>query len=315
MLDYTIMRSLTRRWHNPWHTSITLLAGAAVAFQTAPAAADCAPPASEVVWSYPANGDTNVPTNVDLWLQMSGWDGPAKVWLGDEALPGLALPYGYDLGELAPNTAYELRVEPLSGGVSFELGFTTGSGPASPNAGVAPGAVTTSRSSSFEGSALCRAALSTQDCFDTGQNTYFKFTPSVDTVGWLIQSDSGYRAINLWPGECGAPQLFAHDSSSPCVTLHAIDAVGATHASQRVCSDPNDLDSPSGPNDAGPNDVDSPSDPNDVNGPNSPNDASCTLPTTSSTQLPSTPLSLLGLALALTWRTRTRGKEHARRNT
>jgi hypothetical protein len=191
--------------------------------------------------------------------------------------------------------------------VSFELEFTTGSGPASPNASVAPGAVTTSRSSSFEGSALCRAALSTQDCFDTGQNTYFKFTPSADTVGWLIQSDAGYRPINLWPGECGAPQLFAHDSSSPCVTLHAIDAVGATHASQRVCSDPNDVNDASSPNDvnspndAGPNDVASPS------GPNSPNDASCTLPTTSSTQHPSTPLSLLGLALALTWRTRTRG--------
>jgi hypothetical protein len=276
------MRALTRRWHSPWHTSLALgaLAVAAVAFRTVPAAADCSPPAMAIVWSYPAQGDTDVPTNVDLWLQTSGWDGPARVWLGEEAVPELPLAYGYDLGELAPHTEYKLRIEPTIGNPSFELRFTTGSGPASPDISVAPVAVTTSHARDYEASALCRAALNTQDCFDTGQNTYYEFTPSADAVGWVIQSDAGYRPINLWPGECGAPRLFGSDHSSPCVTLHAIDASGATHASERVCAGVDE------------------GEPVDAEG--------CGLRPAPGSEEKSAPLALLGLALVLAWRARAR---------
>ena len=295
------MNALTRRWHNRWHTStVQALCVAAVAFEVGPAAADCAPPVPAIVWSHPAQGATGVPTNVDLWLQMSGWDGPPRVWLDDELVPSLALPYGYDLGELAPNTEYDLLIEPQSGEGNLQLRFTTGGGPASPEPGVAPGAVAPSQSSEYEATALCRAALNTQDCFDTGQNTYFAFTPSADALGWLIQSDAGFRPANLWPGVCGAPRLFGHDSASPCVTLHAIDAIGATYASERVCA--GTVDS----NDA------TPASQGVTGGADRTNDASCGLPGRPGSRQHRAPLSLLGLALVLSWRTGTRWRPRAR---
>jgi hypothetical protein len=118
----------------------------------------------------------------------------------------------------------------------FDLTFTTGSGPAQADATAAPGQVTAGRQDGVALSPECLAALSTQDCFDTGQNTQFTFTPTGSAKGWLMVSESGYSNVNLWPGECGAPRLFLHDFPAPCVTLHGIDASGATHAGERVCA-------------------------------------------------------------------------------
>jgi hypothetical protein len=201
------------------------------------AQADCAQPDPALVWSYPAQGETGVPTNVDLWLLTSGWGSSPTAFLDGVELSRLTFANGYELGQLQPNTSYTVSIgEPGATSGSFELGFTTGAGPAQPDPGVTPtGSSVLARSESTL-SAMCKAVLATQDCFDTGQDTYYVFEPGTAAKAWLIQSSSTYRGVDLWPAECGAPQLFLHSSTRPCATLHGIDAAGATHTGEEMCT-------------------------------------------------------------------------------
>jgi hypothetical protein len=201
---------------------------------------DCASPEPAIVWSYPAQGDTGVPTNVDLWVLPAGWDGPAIVSRNGVVLEPLRMGYGYDAGELDPNTAYTFQIELETFGElapAFELTFTTGAGPAAPDPTAAPGDIVPSSSSERPLSERCSAALWTQDCFDQGQDTYYQFTPSGNAKGWVLMTDSSYRPLNVWPGECGAPILFTNAFDGPCATLYGIDAAGQLHAGQHVCAE------------------------------------------------------------------------------
>jgi hypothetical protein len=208
----------------------------------APAWADCPSPAPAIVWSHPAHGATDVPTNADLWILLSDWYASPRVALGGSELRPLDLPFGYDLGELAPDTTYTLEVqdaEATGERPRFELTFTTGSGPAEADADAAPGVVTASSFPENDVPALaplCQAALNTQDCFDQGQDTYYEFSPSGEAAGWLIASQDSVRSFNVWPGECGAPRLLGLSLATPCVTLYGIDASGVVHRGEEVCA-------------------------------------------------------------------------------
>jgi len=227
-------------WHTGWHTCLArgLAVLAAVGVSGArPVWASCVAPTPAIVWSYPAQGANDVPTNADLWILLSGWNVLPRVSLDGTELPELELPSGYDLGELAANTEYTLDVLGADG-ASFELTFTTGDGPAAADLSAAPGRVTPTSYREVQGAPLspaCLAALSTQDCFDVGQDTYYEFAPTGHAVGWLIASESSFRSVNLWPGECGSPRLLGNSADVPCVTLHGIDASGVAHAGERVC--------------------------------------------------------------------------------
>jgi hypothetical protein len=204
------------------------------------ALADCAGPEPAIVWSYPAQGDTGVPTNVDLWVLPAGWNGPPIVSRDGVALGALRMGYGYDAGELEPNTTYTFQVELETYGEvapTFELTFTTGAGPAAADPAAAPGDVVSSSSLERQLSERCSAALWTQDCFDQGQDTYYQFTPSGSAKGWLLMTDSSYRPLVVWPGECGAPTLFRGGFDAPCATLYGIDGAGQLHAGQHVCAE------------------------------------------------------------------------------
>lgn len=224
------------RWHTRWHTSAVLSASFAVGALASATPAHAACLASErtgILWSHPAQGATDVPTNVDLWVMLTDGDEPPRVSLGDAELPGLQLPFNYDLGELAPNTEYLLKVhgDPDS---AFELRFTTGSGAAEVDPDAAPGMVTTSSTFDYAAPAsLCQAIVNNQGCFDTPPNTYYEFAPSGNAVGWLVHSNDLLRDV-LWPSECGPLQLLTQ-GGAPCVVLSGIDASGATHASEEVC--------------------------------------------------------------------------------
>jgi hypothetical protein len=204
------------------------------------ALADCNAPEPAIVWSYPAHGDTGVPTNVDLWVLPAGWNGPAIVSRDGVPLEPLRMGYGYDAGELAPNTAHTFQVELETYGElapTFELTFTTGPGPAAADPAAAPGAIVPSSSAERQLSERCAAALWTQDCFDQGQDTYYQFAPSGSAKGWVLMTDSSYRPLNVWPGECGAPILFSDAFDGPCATLYGIDAAGQLHTGQHVCAE------------------------------------------------------------------------------
>jgi hypothetical protein len=229
------MRIRSLRWHTGWHTpgALALLPALGAFAYAAPTSARCTQPEPSIVWSHPAQGATDVPTNTDLWIMPTGWGGPPRVSRQGSELPRAELPFGYDLGELPPNSEITLQVE--VDGEPLELAFTTASGPSAADPGAAPGAVTATSSPNYALSELCQAALNSQDCFDTGQNTYHEFTPTGHAVGWLVASNTALHSVNLWPGECGAPRLFDYDYNSPCVVLSGIDASGATHAGERVC--------------------------------------------------------------------------------
>jgi hypothetical protein len=204
------------------------------------ALADCAGPEPAIVWSYPAQGDTGVPTNVDLWVLPAGWNGPPIVSRDGVALGALRMGYGYDAGELEPNTTYTFHVELETYGEiapTIDLTFTTGAGPAAADPVAAPGDIVPSSSVERALSERCNAALATQDCFDQGQDTYYQFTPSGSAKGWVLMTDSSYRPLNVWPGECGAPTLFGSAFDGPCATLYGIDATGQLHAGQHVCAE------------------------------------------------------------------------------
>ena len=208
------------------------------------ARAACLPPPAAIVWSSPAQGETNVPTNADLWLLITAWSGPSRVLRGGVELPQSSLRYGYDLGELAPNTQYRLQIEAseyddvLDTFVpkTLELSFTTGAGGLQADPGAEPGAMRLAIGASDLLSPACNAAVAAQDCFDAGQDTFFVMHPSGAARGWLIERASGEnRLFDLWPGECGAPRLYSSSSDPPCVRLHGLDAAGSVHPGVWSC--------------------------------------------------------------------------------
>lgn len=59
---------------------------------TAQAAADCGVPKLELLWSYPANSDTNVPRNAELWVLVPWGHGQPVVQLNGLPLSVSATP-------------------------------------------------------------------------------------------------------------------------------------------------------------------------------------------------------------------------------
>ncbi|MFM2420981.1 MAG: hypothetical protein RL385_5704, partial [Pseudomonadota bacterium] len=100
--------------------------------------ADCLAPAPAVLWTYPANGDVDVPTDSSLWLaaNVSSFGQVPTVELNGtavsvqaESLSALA-PLRFEPPTLAPDTSYvwTLRYPPTDGqsATTFEVQFKTG---------------------------------------------------------------------------------------------------------------------------------------------------------------------------------------------
>jgi hypothetical protein len=220
------------------HRLVTLVAAGAGLLLAYAAHAVCAGPEIEILWSYPADGDTAVPTNVDLWMLPSVL-APITVTLNGQIVetpdPQQFL---YDLGELAPRTRYTVGIE-IQGYMESthdELSFTTGDGPGEPDPGAAPGKVSSSRHARHNLGEYCETALFWGVCLDGGQNTNenYAYAPSGTAKAWLIQ-ESPSPFYSIWPAECGAPRVLAYGGD--CVTLSGIDAVGAVHPGKEICAD------------------------------------------------------------------------------
>src|SRR5829696_7651889 len=101
----------------------------------ASARAGCAPPVPEVVWSYPAEGQTDVPTNATIWILLPNWTQPASVSLDGMEVPANGFGFGYVPEQLlAPSSPHQVtfrataaKVQPP---VDLTIRFTTGAGPA-----------------------------------------------------------------------------------------------------------------------------------------------------------------------------------------
>jgi len=201
--------------------------------QPAVATASCKEPALALLWSYPANGDTNVPTNALLWALSSTWRVPSVTLDGAPlTVPGEGVG-SVSLGALAPQHDYVLRLEYMSawqvdaGSSSFEIRFRTGDGPATKLPAVPVAGV--QRASGYDQSP-CPDVVRAQDCFDTGQDTLFTFDVSDPrAIGWLIRNE-------VWPARCGKPSYYGyHAPPQPCFDVRAIGTGGVLGDATQHC--------------------------------------------------------------------------------
>lgn len=170
--------------------ALALLAG--LTFTTS-AFANCAAP-PPVVWSYPHNGATGVPTDADFLVIGTA----SSVGIEGRVIERIPTDYAVDLGELEPNTEYTLQIgEGYGADADPEpITFTTGS-----DAGV----VEFPRPDE----ATCEAIYRAQGCFDTGAPDVVEI--EVDYTGeeplYVLYAEAvdGYQPVTLWPRECGEP--------------------------------------------------------------------------------------------------------------
>jgi hypothetical protein len=212
----------------------------------APVRASCALPPVAVVWSYPEDGATGVPTNAHLWILISTPD-----YLGDVTVNGMAAPAGRwpfeRLPSLERDTDYDVAItagEPPF--VSLHVHFRTGAAPGQArDLKPDPGAALTFPTSR-DLSATCSRAEALEGCFDTGPPT----REQVDVAGQalafvlvpqsfdLVSPNTGKhivesRPARLWPASCGAPGIL--DYPHGCLDVFAVDEVGSSAHSGPVC--------------------------------------------------------------------------------
>jgi hypothetical protein len=198
----------------PWTTVILTLAAATAA--AGHAHAKCVLPVPSIVWSFPADGATDVPTNarVVVLTSMAGQT-PAKIVVNGVPVSASSVPYSFE-PVLEPNKEHVVTFAVgLSQPVQLGFRFTTGAGPAPAPAPGRPKVERQTTSTTRDLSPACAAALQVSGCFDTGENTHLVFETTSRPLYWLIERKPGgtgdWQAPTLWPGECGSPEDFIHD--------------------------------------------------------------------------------------------------------
>jgi len=222
----------------------TSIAALLLVFRVAPPArASCAGPTEEVLWSYPAAGATEVPTNTRLWVATSYPRDPAEVRLDGQLLLIGQWPFEYVVpGELAAQTTYRVEIDVLGNGspeVSFE--FTTGSGPV--EAGDLPSFAEPMLDwdDDRQLEAPCGALAGELECWDTGDPVLLNFNIEHDAWAWVIEfpSEPGGNMPQrlLWPAQCGPPSLLT-TIRSRCYDLVAVDSTGNARRAGPFCPPP-----------------------------------------------------------------------------
>lgn len=234
---------------------ITLLVSSASVYVPL-ANASCDPPSPGVVWQFPADGATEVPTNTTIWLIAEETHGVA-VSLNGKALTRSASrgPERHKWvghGPLAPRTTYEIALEQtmlweyLPSRV--ETTFTTGAGPvfsapAEPDVSAVDYATSEHwKDASFpDVPTSCLEIAFAQGCHDQGQLGWISLATTTRPAFWTADSDGGWHSYAVvWPGECGAPALIDASSEdgrplNPCRVMTAMDAAGQPLGSRRFC--------------------------------------------------------------------------------
>jgi hypothetical protein len=224
------------RCHLPWLAALALSA-----LSPAPALAKCRTPPLEFLWSYPADGAVDVPTNAQFWaLTPYPWTPPVASLNGvpltvvvEEGARGTA--HG-SLGALEPLHDYVLRLD--YGGVRpqedagaprvVEITFRTGAGPAERL--VAPPMRGHPERNELAG-AQCPEVVRAQDCYDTGPNVLLTFDVSAPrAVGWLVDG-------RVLPARCGRPVAFVgRYGRDLCFQIQALGPGGFESAATEYCA-------------------------------------------------------------------------------
>ena len=193
-----------------------------------PARASCALPPIEIIWSYPADGASDVPTNARVFLLTHGGFYTGAVHVNGQAVEvnPQDTPFGWN-PRLQPDTHYVVEARNL--GPSFRtltIRFTTGAGPMSGALPAPPVVDRTIPLSTRDLSRACASALYVGTCFDTGLPDHLVLeTRSRPLFFVLAQQPSSNFTIH-WPGECGQPEVFS--GARRASGQYRISAVGIT---------------------------------------------------------------------------------------
>jgi hypothetical protein len=205
-------------------TAAAALAGTLAGAIARPAQASCSGDPWGLLWTYPVNGEFYAPVDADLFI--SGLPGGPPS-LDGELLPNLS-PGVYDLGQLEPQTRYEVRWN------NAAIVFTTGEEPTFPPREPASDVRVTRNPSDF---ARCPLVLP-QGCFDTGQHTAVRFDAGPALAWWVdvVSCDGSVRQM-LWPSSCGAPVVESEDRII-CARLRSTQGAGFSESTGLICSVP-----------------------------------------------------------------------------
>jgi hypothetical protein len=218
----------------------------------APARATCALPPAELVWSYPADGQSDVPTNATIWILLPNWTQPGSVSLDGVEIPVNGFGFGYVPEQpLAPSSPHQVtfratsaRVQPP---VDLTIRFTTGPGPAEAKQPSAPAVLWASASATRDLTPACQRVLDAMECFDTGPRFHLIFTTEAMPLLWIIEAvgndPTAAPSFELWPGSCGLPEVFVEDADTRACNrhyrLHALTEAGLRAMTAPLC--PGDL--------------------------------------------------------------------------
>jgi len=243
----TVMSAFAAAPHRPWsgHPALAAAALAVIAWPSAPtiARASCASPPLDLLWAYPEDGATDVPTNAVFWLVNSRWSALPTATLDGVELEPVSVTFGgskIEPGQLEPNTDYVLALDygehdaDAGEASSVRIAFGTGSGPA--DRPPAPRVSSSSTSDTRPATELCRKVLAAQDCFDTGQDTLLTFEVEDDeAIAWLVLEDY-LGESTVWPASCGEPSLMVGGAATVrCKDVSAIGPGGVLGATTRYC--------------------------------------------------------------------------------
>jgi MYXO-CTERM domain-containing protein len=228
----------------------SLVVSMAIASAPFPNAANatCNAPDPKLVWSSPADGATDVPTNAAIWLLLANWHRPPEIALNGVPVPVAEIPFLYRPAVLEPRTHYEVKLTatPDSAQTLVELtwGFTTGEGPSSLEAPAPPEIDRVSATQSRELDAICTAVWS--DCYDTLQDTHLLFHDAGPVpLTWVIErvaqrpEQGETSTFRLWPSICGTPEIYVRAggvaSCAGSYRIYAADVTGATAGRDVPC--------------------------------------------------------------------------------
>jgi hypothetical protein len=203
--------------------------------------AKCLGVPSTLLWSYPADGQQDVPLDATLRLFVQNSLPPAaQVKLNGVELV-LSESGGYPLAELEPSTDYEVHVtgadgQPLSGMIDFSLAFHTGTERSTTLA--ASPRVTDSIVDIDEPALtpLCVQTFDAHGCHDVP--AWFRrieLQPDPDAVAWLLTLPPGPSGArnesetwqDLWPVECSTLLVDLQQSDADtCYKIAALSANG-----------------------------------------------------------------------------------------
>lgn len=231
---------------SPLKFCLALALGAALA--PAPGRAACLTPAPTVVWSYPAEGQTDVPTNGTVWLLLSNGHTPDVVFIDDQPIPANMLGFGFEPTEaLTPNSLHVLSFlatpEDADVPVQLSIRFTTGPGPSEEQPPAAPFITAVTAPDMRELEPRCQAAVQAMTCQAQGADTHLVLANPATPLLWVVEripaAPDEPPLYTAWPGDCGLPEIFTGASvTQGCdhhYRLHAMTATGLRATGKPVC--------------------------------------------------------------------------------